>query len=56
MDIRNIALVRATNVIPFIGELNPISESQYIKKDMNNYFANAIGELLKKQRDYDLWN
>lgn len=32
MDISNIALVRATDVIPFDGIVKPISEVPYLKK------------------------
>ena len=33
MDIKNIAIVRATNIIPFDGVVRPISEIPYLKKE-----------------------
>lgn len=48
MDIKNIALVRATNVIPFDGVVHPISETPYLKKEKGTTFAYAINDLLRK--------
>ena len=56
MNVENIALVRATNVIPFDGRVLPISESRYLKKDMHSEVSRTIGDLLKKQKEYNLWN
>ena len=49
MDINNIAIVRATNVIPFDGIVRPISEVPYIKKNTSSTFAYEIKSLLKQQ-------
>lgn len=48
MDIKNIALVRATNIIPFDGVVRPINEVPYLKKENGTTFAYAINDLLKK--------
>ena len=47
MTIDNIALVRATNVIPFDGRLKPISESPYLIKNTNTLLAFEITNLLR---------
>lgn len=49
MEIRNIALVRATNVIPFDGIVRPISEVPYIQKESGNELTFEINQLLKRQ-------
>lgn len=56
MDIKNIAMVRATNIIPFDGYVKPLSEVAYIKKDTCNNLSNVIGDLLKEQKNYNLYN
>ncbi len=48
MNIKNIALVRATNIIPFDGIVRPISEVPYLKKEKGTAFAYAINDLLRK--------
>lgn len=48
MNVKNIALVRATNVIPFDGIVHPISEIPYLKKEKGTAFAYAINDLLRK--------
>ena len=48
MDISNIALVRATDVIPFDGIVKPISEVPYLKKNTSSKFAFAMNDLLRK--------
>lgn len=48
MNIDNIALVRATNVIPFDGIVRPISNDYYICKNISGYFPAAISDLLKE--------
>lgn len=48
MDIENIALVRATNIIPFDGMVHPISEVPYLRKERGTAFANAMNDLLRK--------
>ena len=48
MDIKNIALVRATNIIPLDGIVHPISEIPYLKKERGTAFVSAIKDLLKK--------
>lgn len=48
MDIKNIALVRATNVIPVDGVVRPISEVPYLRKEKGTEFSFAMYDLLKK--------
>lgn len=38
MDINNIALVRATDVIPFDGVVRPVSEVPYLIKESGTEF------------------
>lgn len=49
MDIKNIALVRATNIIPFDGIVRPISEVPYLHKERGTEFYFAINDLLKNK-------
>ena len=49
MTIDNIALVRATNVIPFDGVMKPISEEFYMTKNTNLEFSRAIEDMLKEE-------
>lgn len=49
MDIKNIALVRATNVIPFAGVVHPISEVPYLHKERGTEFSFAMYDLLNKK-------
>jgi len=56
MDIENIALVRATNIIPFEGKIKSINESRYITKKIYTELAFALGDLLKKQKEYNLYD
>ena len=49
MEIENIALVRATDIIPIDGIIVPVSESKYIKKNTNEPFAVGIKGLLKRK-------
>lgn len=49
MDIKNIALVRATNVIPVDGVVRPISEVPYLHKEKGTEFSFAMNDLLKKK-------
>lgn len=46
MTIDNLALVRATDVVPFDGMIRPISETAYLKKDFNSEFSRAIRDML----------
>ena len=48
MDNKNIAIVRATNIIPFDGVVRPISEIPYLKKNTGTQFGFAISDLLRK--------
>lgn len=50
MTINNIALVRATDIIPFDGMMHPISETQYLKKDFYSVFASEMKRLLEKEK------
>ena len=49
MDINNIALVRATNIIPFDGVVRPISEVSYLQKEKGTEFSFAMNDLLKRK-------
>lgn len=49
MEIENIAMVRATDIIPIDGIIVPVSESKYIKKNTNEPFAVGIKGLLKRK-------
>lgn len=49
MDINNIALVRATNIIPFDGIVHPISEVPYLHKERGTQFYFAMFDLLKNK-------
>lgn len=46
MNIDNIALVRATNVIPFNGVIRPISNVPYLTKNIGLEFSAIISDLL----------
>lgn len=48
MNIDNIAIVRATDIIPFEGVYKPISKSMYLRKDTNMDFARQMSDLLKE--------
>lgn len=49
MNIKNIAVVRATNVIPFDGVVHPISEVPYLSKEIRTEFSVAMKFLLKRK-------
>ena len=49
MNIENIALVRATDIIPVNGVIVPVSETPYLTKDRNQTLGLAITELLKRR-------
>ena len=49
MNIKNIAIVRATDVIPFDGIIVPISEAPYISKNLTVDFKFEISDLLKSE-------
>lgn len=49
MDINNIALVRATNVIPVDGIVRPISEVPYLRKEKSTEFFAAMHDLLRRK-------
>ena len=49
MDIKNIAIVRATNIIPFDGIVYPLSEVPYLRKEHGTEFSFGINDLLKRQ-------
>lgn len=48
MNIENIALVRATNIIPFEGVIRPLSNEKYLCKILGGEFQNSISDLLTK--------
>lgn len=49
MDIKNIALVRATNIIPFDGVVRSISEEKYLRKEKRTEFFEAMYDLLRRK-------
>lgn len=49
MDIKNIALVRATNVIPVDGVVRPISAVPYLRKEKDTEFSTSMRDLLKRK-------
>ena len=49
MNIDNIALVRATNIIPFDGVINSISEALYLVKPNGMQISFMISDLLTEQ-------
>lgn len=49
MNIKNIAIVRATNVIPFDGIVHPVSEVPYLKSEEGTALSYAIYDLLREQ-------
>ena len=49
MDIKNIALVRATNVIPFDGVVRPVSEEPYLEPEKGSSLSFEINSLLRRQ-------
>lgn len=49
MDIHNIALVRATNVIPFDGTVHPVKDTPFIKKESGSVFAREMFSLLRRK-------
>ena len=49
MDIKNIALIRATNIIPFDGVVHPISEVPYLRKENVTEFSAAMRDLLRRK-------
>lgn len=46
MNVENIALVRATNIIPFDGVIRPISNVPYLVKNVSVEFSSRLGDLL----------
>jgi hypothetical protein len=49
MNIENIAIVRATDIIPVEGKIIPISEAKYIQKNKDIPLAKGITSLLKRE-------
>lgn len=49
MTKENIALVRATNVIPYDGIVRSISNSPYLTKKIGNAFSSKMSEILKEE-------
>lgn len=47
MNIDSIAIVRATNFIPFDGIIKPLSNAPYLTKDLGSHFSNYLSDLLK---------
>ena len=48
-DIKNIALVRATNVIPVDGVVRPISAVPYLRKEKDTEFSTSMRDLLRRK-------
>lgn len=49
MDIHNIALVRATNVIPVDGVVRPVKDVPFIKKETGTVFSGELFSLLRRK-------
>lgn len=49
MTIDNLALVRATNIIPFDGIMKPISETPYLIKNTFSEYSRGINQLLQEE-------
>lgn len=49
MNINNIALVRATSIIPFDGLVKPLSDDRYLTKNIADEFSGAISSLLEEE-------
>lgn len=49
MDIHNIALVRATNVIPFDGVVRPVKDVPFIKKETGTVFSGELFSLIRRK-------
>ena len=49
MDIKNIALVRATNVIPFDGKVHPLKDAPFLKKESGTVFSGELFSLLRRK-------
>lgn len=49
MNINNVAIVRATNIIPYDGIVKPISEVPYLKLDTDTNFAYLLIDLLREK-------
>ena len=49
MDIKNIGLVRATNVIPVDGVVRPISAVPYLRKEKDTEFSTSMRDLLRRK-------
>ena len=48
MNINNIAIVRATNIIPFDGIIRAISNTGYLCKSLGGEFSSTISSLLEE--------
>ena len=58
MDKYNIAIVRATEAIPFDGVVRPVKDVPFIKKETSSVFAQEMNSMLNrkgmlKQIDWD---
>ena len=49
MDIHNIAIVRATNQIPFDGQIKTVSNSVVLNKQSSFQYAYSIGDFLEQE-------
>lgn len=56
MNIKNIALVRATDVIPFEGIIKPLSEDNHLVKDHGTEFYYQMNYLLQKHSELNNTN
>lgn len=56
MNIDNIALVRATNIIPFDGVINSISEALYLVKPNGMQINFVINDLLIREGILDTYD
>lgn len=49
MNIEDLMLVRATNIIPFEGVIKPISDDRYLTKKLLGSFESTISDLLEEE-------
>lgn len=56
MELHNIALIRATNVIPFDGVIKPISNTPYLYKDINSDLAIELRKMLSSLMNQNINN
>lgn len=49
MDIHNIAIVRATDIVPLKGKIDPVKDVPFIKKEWDTAFASEMSSMLRRK-------